>query len=868
MKKIFILTGILLFSVSIFAQVQRFNSDVENEGTSCSVTIPTSFNTPNANLPDPFLKLNGQRMTTTDEWTCRRQEILKLLEATCYGTKPAKPSSVSGTVSRTSISVNAGGATFSVTITMPSGGSAPYPLVIRYDNSGVPAANFTSNGVAVANFTTSNVGGGSRTNKTGAFYTANSSYRATGHLAAWAWGVSRIIDVIEADPNKLFDPTKIGVTGCSRDGKGAFAAGVLDQRIALTMPMESGTGGMASMRVAYNNRDQGGGTNGAQSPSSAYGEQPWLGDVFSSFQNNPNNLPIDMHEAIALVAPRGFLAVYKTAASAGQWLNVPGSHVSAVAGAEVYKALGVGGNFGWLNTGTAAHCSWVSSYDATVKDFIDIFLHRTKTPGTAPIFTENNRPAAAASMINWTTPTLASGNPDAPIVALSAPAPNTTLESPATIQISATATSPAGNTITKVEFYQGTTKLGEKASAPYTYTWSNVQDGTYNITAVATDSKGNKTTSQAAVATVFTPFKIFKVPTPITIDGTIDEQWNHASVVAIQASKVLTGTVANAADLSGTCKALWDNTYLYILAEIKDNVLNNDSDRVYDDDCVEIYIDIDNAKSSSYGTKEVQFSFAWDDGGTVGVLPTERSTTGVQYVDKTVTGGYIIEARIPWTTVQGTASVGKVIGFDFMVNDDDNGGTRDKKISWNADTDDAWQNPSLYGIATLEGELSCTAPPKPTVVSPITYTEGDVATALTASGQNIIWYSQAVGGTGSTTAPTPSTQTAGEFFFYPSQTVGGCESERSEIKVIVEAAPLIIPETVQLKAGWNLVGCPITGETNLQVALQSIWHYVEQVKDMDSFYIHTNTPALNSLQTLTYGCGYFIYVSSQCSLSW
>jgi len=400
-----ILALTLIVVPAAFAQTQ-YNSCVENEGADITVTLPTSFNTANANLPDPFKMLDGTAMTSKDQWKQRRQELLRLFERTAYGTKPPKPSSVKGTVSRSKIDVSVGSTSFSVTVTMPSGGSAPYPLVIRYDNSGAPSNDFTSNGIAVANYTTSSVGGGTRASKSGAFYTANPNSKTTGHLAAWAWGVSRIIDVIEADPDKLFDPTKVGVTGCSRDGKGAFVAGVLDQRVALTMPMESGTGGMASMRVAYNNRDQSGGTNGSQSPSSAYGEQPWLGDDFSAFQNSPNNLPIDMHEAIALVAPRGFLAIYKTASSAGQWLNVPGSHVSAVSGAEVYKALGYGGNFGWMNTGTESHCAWPSSYSTTVKDFCDKYLHRKKEPATAPLFTENNRPATAASMVNWTTPTL------------------------------------------------------------------------------------------------------------------------------------------------------------------------------------------------------------------------------------------------------------------------------------------------------------------------------------------------------------------------------------------------------------------------------------------------------------------------------
>src|SRR5690606_24021317 len=50
-------------------------------------------------------------------------------------------------------------------------------------------------------------------------------------------------------------------------------------------------------------------------------------------------------------------------------------------------------------------------------------------------------------------------------------------------------------TIAKVEFFNGTTRLGTDTSAPYTYTWSNVKAGTYNITAKATDNKGATTVS-------------------------------------------------------------------------------------------------------------------------------------------------------------------------------------------------------------------------------------------------------------------------------------------------------------------------------------------------------------------------------------
>ncbi|MDR2579831.1 MAG: hypothetical protein LBC85_02415 [Fibromonadaceae bacterium] len=183
-------------------------------------------------------------------------------------------------------------------------------------------------------------------------------------------------------------------------------AGVLDSRIALTLPMESGTGGTNIMRGAHRDRDQGGGTNGSQSPSSAYGEQAWLGDDFSPFSTNPNNLPIDIHEVIASIAPRGFLVLDKTASSAGQWLGIPSSHAAAIAAADVYRALGVGGNMHYINTPTSSHCQWSADiYNTRLQNFINIFLHRTGTPGTEPLFTATAAPSMT-TWVNWTTPAL------------------------------------------------------------------------------------------------------------------------------------------------------------------------------------------------------------------------------------------------------------------------------------------------------------------------------------------------------------------------------------------------------------------------------------------------------------------------------
>jgi hypothetical protein len=77
----------------------------------------------------------------------------------------------------------------------------------------------------------------------------------------------------------------------------------------------------------------------------------------------------------------------------------------------------------------------------------------------------------------------------------------------------------------------------------------------------------------------------------------------------------------------------------------------------------------------------------------------------------------------------------------------------------------------------------------PTVVSPITYCQGSTATALTATGTGLLWYTGSTGGTGSTTAPTPSTTAVGSTTYYVSQT-GNCESVRAAIVVNVNATPV------------------------------------------------------------------------------
>ena len=108
------------------------------------------------------------------------------------------------------------------------------------------------------------------------------------------------------------------------------------------------------------------------------------------------------------------------------------------------------------------------------------------------------------------------------------------------------------------------------------------------------------------------------------------------------------------------------------------------------------------------------------------------------------------------------------------------------------------------------------APAAPSSTSTVSYCQNATATALTATGTNLLWYTVATGGTGSSTAPTPITTTTGITNFYVSQTVGGCESPRATIAVIVNAAPIAPSTTATVSYCQNAVATALTAAgTNL-----------------------------------------------------
>ncbi|UAL09588.1 alpha/beta hydrolase family protein [Caulobacter segnis] len=151
-----------------------------------------------------------------------------------------------------------------------------------------------------------------------------------GALRAWAWGASRAIDYFESDP--AIDAQRVGIEGLSRYGKAALVAMAYEPRLAVGLIASSGEGG------AKLHRRQ----RGEQVENlAAEGEHHWMSGEFLKYAGplTADDLPVDAHELIALVAPRPlFISVGNDEADA--WTDPRGMFMATVAAGPVYRLLG------------------------------------------------------------------------------------------------------------------------------------------------------------------------------------------------------------------------------------------------------------------------------------------------------------------------------------------------------------------------------------------------------------------------------------------------------------------------------------------------------------------------------------------------
>ncbi|KAK7012267.1 hypothetical protein R3P38DRAFT_3020363 [Favolaschia claudopus] len=334
----------------------------------------TSFN--DTALPDLFTFLDGRKVKTLADWACKREEISTLMQRDELGTLPGRPESMnvsfSGNTLTIGVTQSGKNITFAPTITYPTTGTAPFPALIGMGGVSIP----TPSGVAIIQFNNEQMAAQdtAASRGQGLFFNLYGSDASAGAMIAWAWAVRLIMDALEKTPEANINTGRVGVTGCSRNGKGALVAGAFEPRLVLTIPQESGSGGTDSWRISDFILSTGIST---QTASEIVQENVWLSSNFDQFANTSvNKLPFDHHSLAALVAPRGMFAIDNLGYD---WLGPFSSYGAMISARTVWTAMGVSDFMGVSQAANHTHCVFPSTQQPQLNAFIQKFLFDEQT---------------------------------------------------------------------------------------------------------------------------------------------------------------------------------------------------------------------------------------------------------------------------------------------------------------------------------------------------------------------------------------------------------------------------------------------------------------------------------------------------------
>jgi hypothetical protein len=317
---------------------------------------------PAYSLPDPLRTLAGAAVTTAADWqNVRRPEVLELFREHAYGRVPetkyeqsfhvadedARALNGAATLRQVDVKIVRGdkNLTIRVNLFVPNNAPRPAPAFLLICNRGPenidptrqtkspfwPVEEGIARGYAMAAFHNADVDPDKHDDFQNGIHglldEAPRQADSWGTLAAWAWGASRVLDYLQTVPQ--INSRQVAVIGHSRGGKTALWAAAEDQRFAMGVSNDSGCGGASLSRRRFQGREQ-----VARIVSSF---PHWFCTNFSQYAEREDELPIDQHELIALIAPR---AVAVGSSAEDRWADPRGEFLSVTHAAPVYALFG------------------------------------------------------------------------------------------------------------------------------------------------------------------------------------------------------------------------------------------------------------------------------------------------------------------------------------------------------------------------------------------------------------------------------------------------------------------------------------------------------------------------------------------------
>ncbi|GIO89243.1 endo-1,4-beta-xylanase [Paenibacillus lactis] len=176
------------------------------------------------------------------------------------------------------------------------------------------------------------------------------------------------------------------------------------------------------------------------------------------------------------------------------------------------------------------------------------------------------------------------------------------------------------------------------------------------------------------------------------IDGTVDPIWSQAPEMSIHQYQ----TAWQGA--TGVARTLWDDHNLYVLIQVSDAQLDKASVNVWEQDSVEIFLDENNAKTTFYQADDGQYRINFDNETSFNPPAIAEGFVSATKISGT---NYTVEAKIPFKSIKPANQV--KIGFDAQINDAKDG-ARQSVAAWNDTTGNGYQDPSVFGVVTLDGK--------------------------------------------------------------------------------------------------------------------------------------------------------------------